>query len=158
VQKADVEIDHNGISLWRDAGVMVLDGDGCQPGNLITRDNAGSVWVRDNYIHHNQHRTGDIGSGHGGGHGVDVDHGAYAPGDHECGTAGEYMDIEYNTVWNGNGSGVKLRGAPADKMGVRHNVFVHCGLWGPPQTPCLTDAPALTQNEVARDARVQGHA
>jgi hypothetical protein len=76
VQKADVEIDHNEIYRWRGSGITVVDGDNER--DLINRANASTVSIHDNYIHHNQHPTGQIGGGHGGGYGVQTIHGAYA--------------------------------------------------------------------------------
>src|SRR5262249_28612859 len=63
VDKANnVEIDHNEIYRWRGAAVSVYDGNGgpSRTGDpnyvgRINRDNANTVWVHDNYIHHNQH-------------------------------------------------------------------------------------------------------
>ncbi|MFJ4848664.1 FG-GAP-like repeat-containing protein [Streptomyces sp. NPDC088733] len=174
----NVEIDHSEIDHWRGAAVSVLDGQ-----NRIGLQNARTVWVHDNYIHHNQHPTGTFCCGHGAGYGVVMSHGAYSlvernvfdynrhaitgdgsAGDgylayrnliwggggdnshvwhtheidmhgndsscsYECGSAGEYMDVEYNTVWYTNGTGVKLRGTPSVGMTVSHNVFQHSSLW-----------------------------
>ncbi|MER6434396.1 hypothetical protein ABT272_43210 [Streptomyces sp900105245] len=70
----NIEVDHNEISGWRGAAVQVMDENG-----RINRDNAHTVHVHDNFIHHNQHQTGDIfGGGHGGGYGVETSYGAYA--------------------------------------------------------------------------------
>jgi len=186
IYKPGVEIDHDEIYSWRGAGVSVNDQD---EANGISQANAHSVWVHDNYIHHNQHPTGDVLGGHGGGYGVSVVHGAYAfvernvfdynrhameasgkPGSGyyfydnlilphggvnshliqthqidrhgsdclglQCGLAGEYSDIQYNTVWYTAGQAVKLRGTPqqltdGDKVGmeVRNNAFSHKSLW-----------------------------
>ncbi|SEO47066.1 FG-GAP-like repeat-containing protein [Actinacidiphila rubida] len=174
----NVEIDHSEIDHWRGAAVSIVDGQ-----NRIGLQNARTVWVHDDYIHHNQHPTGTICCGHGAGYGVETSHGAYAlvernvfddnrhaitgdgsAGDgylayrnliwggggdnsyvwhtheidmhgsdsscsYECGSAGEYMDVEYNTVWYTNGTGVKLRGTPSIGMTVSHNVFQHEDLW-----------------------------
>jgi hypothetical protein len=46
-------------------------------------------------------------------------------GDHNCGPAGEYMDIEFNTVLYTLGNGIHLRGTPKVGMDVKHNVFAH---------------------------------
>jgi hypothetical protein len=56
-------------------------------------------------------------------------------GDHNCGQAGEYMDIEYNTVLYTAGNGIHLRGTPVRAqsspgtakfgMDVKNNVFAH---------------------------------
>ena len=43
--------------------------------------------------------------------------------DHECGPAGEFMDIKFNTVWYTSGGSVKLRGTPSRQMRVTENVF-----------------------------------
>jgi hypothetical protein len=88
VEKADVEIDHNEIYRWRGAGVSVRDGDSDR--NLITRDNAATVLIEDNYIHHNQHPTGHIGGGHGGGYGVETIHGAFAVVTHNVFTSNRH--------------------------------------------------------------------
>ncbi|WP_204059726.1 PASTA domain-containing protein [Microbispora corallina] len=213
VMKPNVEIDHNEIYLWRGAGVEVkeCDVDGACPSPDILRrpapgEHATTVWIHDNYIHHDQHPAGDICCGHAAGYGVETSHGGWAliernafdynrhsiasgwqPGTgyllyrnlilpnggvhsrvasthaidvhgsnkddaYESGDAGEYFDVEYNTVWNVHGPAVKLRGTPSDEkagkegMQVRHNVFAHCGLFvgftGGCQYP-----PALVQNE-----------
>jgi hypothetical protein len=76
VEKADVEIDHNEIYRWRGAGITVTDGD--DERDLINLGSARKVSIHDNYIHHNQHPTGEICCGHGGGYGVQTVHGAYA--------------------------------------------------------------------------------
>jgi len=44
---------------------------------------------------------------------------------YNCGPAGEYMDIEFNTVLYIAGNGIHLRGTPAVGMDVKHNVFAH---------------------------------
>jgi hypothetical protein len=57
-------------------------------------------------------------------------------GDHNCGQAGEYMDVEYNTVLYTAGNGIHLRGTPVRAlsspagttkvgMDVKYNVFAH---------------------------------
>jgi hypothetical protein len=45
--------------------------------------------------------------------------------DHNCGAAGEYMDIEDNTILYTAGNGIHLRGSPAIGMFVDNNVFAH---------------------------------
>src|SRR5262249_51715939 len=66
------------------------------------------------------------------------------PGSHNwlCGTAGETMLIERNTILYTKGLAIKIRGNPADKAVVDGNVFKHksrgdaigqngsCGFWG----------------------------
>src|SRR5262249_28614310 len=42
-------------------------------------------------------------------------------GDHNCGRAGQYVDIEYNTIYYNQGNGVHLRGTPGIQMDVKHN-------------------------------------
>jgi hypothetical protein len=74
VEKANVEIDHNEISRWRGAGITAIDGDQ----DLINKQNTATVSIHDNYIHHNQHPTGEVCCGHGGGYGVQTIYGAYA--------------------------------------------------------------------------------
>jgi hypothetical protein len=70
----NIEIDHNEIYGWRGAAITVSDVQ-----NRIDVNNPHTVWVHDNYIHHNQHVTGEIiGGGHGAGYGVETSYGAYA--------------------------------------------------------------------------------
>jgi hypothetical protein len=195
VEKANVEIDHNEVYRWRGAAVHILDGDDQR--DLVNRLNGTTVRVHDNYIHHNEHPTGEICCGHGAGYGVEVSHGAYAqvdrnvfdvnrhamtgdgrpgtgyffvdnlilsegsPNSHfsythqidmhgyggdcsqyQCGQAGEYEYVAYNTVWFVRGPAVKLRGTPTDKMEVRHNAFAHDNLWN-----STWSTPALVENE-----------
>ena len=224
----NIEIDHNEIYHWRGAAVGVHDGNtGDGPGDpntvgRITRANADTVWVHDNYIHHNQHPNNqecggnqlhlDDG-GHAGGYGVEAAEGAYvkiernvfdwnrhaiaggdgrygtgylaydnlilqdggvhyrcpdvtgglfdilvggfyltpliagvkylldedgiyhthaidmhgSSSDHNSGVAGEYMDIEYNTILYTIGNGIKLRGTPTSPEGmiVKNNIFAN---------------------------------
>ena len=47
-----------------------------------------------------------------------------------CGTAGEYMDIRYNSITYTAGTAIKLRGTPAMRMDVTRNVFAHSDVWG----------------------------
>jgi len=245
----DVEIDHNEIYRWRGAAVNVHDGnDANNPASVgrINLDNADTVRVHDNYIHHNQHPSSNFcgsgaidGGGHAAGYGVVVSDGAYALiernvfdwnrhsiagdgktgtgylafrnliltnggvhfrcldnsnlegialllnpfatvqyiiaealdggaiyhthtidmhavnncyngvftgdpnfGDHNCGPAGEFMDIEFNTVLYTAGNGVHLRGTPKIGMDVKHNVFAHKNHDGGFLTP-----GAMLQNE-----------
>jgi hypothetical protein len=238
----NVEIDHSEIYRWRGAAVNVHDGNGNNDPNFVGRinlDNAETVWVHDNYIHHNQHPSSNYcgetvidGDGHAAGYGVAVSEGAYAliernvfdwnrhsitgdgkagtgylayrnliltnggvhfrcldktsgeisfglgllnpfvglgyivaadldgdliyhthtidmhavddcfPGDHDCGPAGEYMDIEFNTVLYTAGNGIHLRGTPKVGMVVQHNVFAHTKHDGGMLTP-----GAMLQNE-----------
>jgi hypothetical protein len=238
----DVEIDHNEIYRWRGAAVNVHDGNASNDPNFVGRinlDNAGTVWVHDNYIHHNQHPSSNYcgetlidGDGHAAGYGVEVSDGAYALiernvfdwnrhsiagngktgtgylayrnlilanggvhfrcldktggeiafglgllnpfswgeflfvaaldgssiyhthaidmhavdncgiGDHDCGPAGEYMDIEFNTVLYTVGNVIHLRGTPRVGMVVQHNVFAHTKHDGGMLTP-----GAMLQNE-----------
>jgi hypothetical protein len=51
--------------------------------------------------------------------------GAEPLADHNCGAAGEYMDIEENTILYTAGNGIHLRGIPAIGMFVANNVFAH---------------------------------
>jgi hypothetical protein len=227
----DVQIDQNEISRWRGAAVNVHDGNNADDPHFIgrvNRANADTVWIHDNYIHHNQHPSTDfcgsgvIDGGHAGGYGVEAADGAYvkieqnvfdfnrhsiagdgktgtgylafrnlilknggvhfrcinqddwgwvllgglagyvlgdlldgngiyhthaidmhavntchngkftgdletAFGDHNCGPAGEFMDIEFNTILYTAGNGIHLRGTPTSQEGmvVTHNVFAH---------------------------------
>ena len=217
-----VEIDHNEIYRWRGAAVNVHDGNGADDPNFvgrINRDNAHTVWVHDNYIHHNQHPSRDNcgtalidSDNHAAGYGVEASDGAYVfiernvfdwnrhsiAGDGKAGTgyfafrnlilknggvhfrcldsedlgltlaeflsgnpagalayaigqaldgdkiyhthaidmhgrgdngfggqAGEFMDIEFNTILYTAGNGIHLRGTPTDEMLVKQNVFAH---------------------------------
>src|SRR5712691_7966858 len=65
----------------------------------------------------------------------------YSGNNYECGTAGETMIIERNTILYTSGLAIKIRGNPADKAVVDGNVFRHgsgdaigqngdCGFWG----------------------------
>jgi hypothetical protein len=66
----------------------------------------------------------------------------YSDNNWECGTAGETMIIQRNTVLYTKGLAIKIRGNPADKAVVDGNVFKHksrgdaigqngyCGWWG----------------------------
>lgn len=63
-------------------------------------------------------------------------------GSYNCGPAGEYMDIEFNTVLYTAGNGIHLRGTPKVRMDVKHNVFAHKTRDGGYVTP-----GALLQNE-----------
>jgi hypothetical protein len=214
----DVQIDHNELYRWRGAAVNVHDGDSQDPSNnrdLIHRSNAQTMWIHDNYIHHNQHPSTNVcgsgfidGGGHAGGYGVVVSTGGFAliernvfdwnrhaiAGDGKwgsgylayrnlilpnggvhfrcvdadpdwtwlinpfwvpialvltddgiyhthaidmhgtqcslnCGPAGDYMDIRYNTILYTAGNAIHLRGTPRDEMEVRNNVFAHEDLW-----------------------------
>ena len=181
----NVEIDHCEVDHWRGAALAVLD-----YGDRLDLAHADSVWIHDNFIHHNQHPTADSiipSGGHGAGYGVQMSHGAYAliernvfdynrhnimgdgtsgtgylayrnlilphgginsrevgftihthaidmhgsdtcgifGGDHNCGLAGEYMDVQYNTVLYTEGASVKLRGTPEIRMNVANNVFAN---------------------------------
>lgn len=219
----DLEIDHNDISHWRGAAINVHDGNNADTAGFVGRinqDNAATVHIHDNTLHHNQHPTSDFctgylsGNGHSSGYGVEVADGAYALiernvfdwnrhdiagdgkagsgyfahdnlllpnggihadclghtfhthaidmhgvdtcrtstsnplADHNCGPAGEYMDISYNTVLYTAGDGIHLRGTPkangGQKVGmeVTHNVFAHSVAWGN-----LVVAGAVEQNE-----------
>lgn len=212
----NVEIDHNEIDHWRGKGISIRD-----PDNRIAQDNADTVRVNDNYIHHNQHPNGNMclidGGSHAAGYGVEVSYGAYAlidsnvfdwnrhaiagdgrdgsgykayrnlvlqhggvhfhcvnvwdivfgvltfplnelgvvdddhiyhthqidmhgRGDNGFGSlAGEWMDIQFNTILYTAGTGIKLRGTPALAsespssfsvgMDVKHNVFAHQDQW-----------------------------
>ena len=71
------------------------------------------------------------------------------PGDHDCGPAGEFMDIELNTILYTAGNGIHLRGTPADTvsgMTVRRNVFAHEDRYGGIFGGILSPG-AMVQNE-----------
>ena len=51
-------------------------------------------------------------------------------GDRNCGPAGEYMDISYNSFLYTNAAAFKLRGTPSERADVAHNVFAHTSLFG----------------------------
>lgn len=163
--------------------------------NRLGMDNAGSVWIHDNFIYGNNHPTSENNpiAGHGAGYGVEVVHGGYAlierntfddnrhhvtagfqPGTgylfyrnliltlggtnssspgrtsthvidvhgrdciaSQCGPAGEFFDIAYNTVLYKRDYAIKLRGTPSNGMDVYRNVFA------------LSNAPsAIHENEV----------
>jgi Putative Ig domain/PASTA domain/Right handed beta helix region len=83
-------------------------------------------------------------------HGVDdCDALAFFPlGDHNCGAAGEYMDIEYNTILYTKGNGIHLRGTPAVRMDVKSNWFAHEEQWAGIHGGNLPFTPgAMLQNE-----------
>jgi hypothetical protein len=50
-------------------------------------------------------------------------------GDRNCGVAGEYMDIRYNTFLYKGYESFKLRGTPSIRADVAHNVFAISPLW-----------------------------
>jgi hypothetical protein len=240
----NVEIDHGEIYHWRGSGVNVHDNEN----RLLNQSNADTVWIHDNFIHHNQHPSasncaaGALGDHHATGYGVVVSGGAYArvernvfdwnrhaiagsgsdgdgyllyrnlflrhggvhfrcvnaagalgfvlspfntavaivagvlddlvyhthiidmhgsnddgPGDQSGGLAGEYMDIEYNTVLYTAGNGIHLRGTPRLATGspaeakvgmdVKHNVFAHGRQWGDTVTNGWLLPGAMFQNE-----------
>jgi FG-GAP-like repeat/Right handed beta helix region len=190
----NVEIADNEIYGWRGAAVEVRDDQ-----NRISRmQNAMTVRIHDNYIHHNQHYEGH-------GYGVNVSNGAYAlieknvfdwnrhavtsdglPGSgylayrnlvlehgglHQhivfdwythmfdmhgtekcwgvpdsCGPAGEYLDISYNAFLYTSDNAFKLRGTPAIRADVAHNVFKHRAIWDR-ITPYEITPGALAQTE-----------
>jgi Tectonin domain len=178
-----VQIDNSDIYGWRGAAIRVDDEQA-----RIHRNSRDMPVISNNYLHHNQHQTGDvIGGGHGAGYGVSVRQGAYAqilrnafdfnrhaiagdgrPGsgyfvlnnyiadtggtntplyhthqidmhgrdcEAQCGRAGDFMEIAYNTIHYDSGTAIKLRGTPAASDGgpagmfVHHNVFQHSRLW-----------------------------
>jgi hypothetical protein len=47
-----------------------------------------------------------------------------------CGPAGEYIDIEYNTILYTEGTAFKLRGTPSIGATVKHNTFEWDKVWG----------------------------
>jgi hypothetical protein len=108
----NVQIDHNNISGWTGSGVEVLDDD-----NRIDLDHP--EWmahVSDNFIHHNQHQTGDVfGGGHGAGYGVVVSNGGYA-------------QIE-NNAFDYNRHAIAGDGSPGDGYYVSHNLIMRQGGW-----------------------------
>jgi FG-GAP-like repeat/Right handed beta helix region len=67
-------------------------------------------------------------------------------GDRNCGRAGEYMDIRYNTFLYDDGHAFKLRGTPSIRAEVRDNAFKHESLWGT-STPSQTIVGAVSQTE-----------
>jgi hypothetical protein len=77
--------------------------------------------------------------------------------DYNCGSAGEYMDIRYNTFLYAVGIAFKLRGTPSIRADVVHNSFKHDSLWG---TVVMGQNPigALAQTEeglIERDNRLR---
>lgn len=65
-------------------------------------------------------------------------------GDHNCGLAGEYMDLQYNTVLYTEAASVKLRGTPTLAMHVANNVFAH------------DSSGAIVQNETGLEQATNG--
>src|SRR5262249_40286246 len=63
-------------------------------------------------------------------------------GEFNCGPAGEFMDIEFNTVLYTAGNGIHLRGTTRIGMDVKHNEFAHHNRDGGYLTP-----GAMWQNE-----------
>jgi hypothetical protein len=51
------------------------------------------------------------------------------PGHLNCGLAGQYYDIRYNTFFYTSGDAIKLRGTPTMGMDVVSNIFAHRYLW-----------------------------
>jgi hypothetical protein len=49
----------------------------------------------------------------------------YSSHNWQCGTAGETMIIERNTIFYTSGLAIKIRGNPADKVVIDNNVFKH---------------------------------
>ena len=65
-----------------------------------------------------------------------------------CGPAGEFMDIEYNTVLYDQGTDFKLRGTPSIGVTVAHNVFARTDKWN--QAPggiAIFDDAAMVQTD-----------
>ena len=65
-------------------------------------------------------------------HAVDTCHNGRATGDintmfgdHNCGPAGEFAEVGFNTILYTAGNGIHLRGTPAVEMWVHDNVFAH---------------------------------
>ncbi|WP_143650765.1 tectonin domain-containing protein [Streptomyces phaeoluteigriseus] len=79
VSARNVVVEQSAIYGWRGAAVDVRD-----IHNRIGRsDTATMPLVDGNFLHHNQHQTGDVfGGGHGGGYGVVISRGAYARIEH----------------------------------------------------------------------------
>jgi hypothetical protein len=141
VQKASVEIDHNEIYRWRGSGVSVVDGDGER--DLINRDNASTVAIHDNYIHHNQHPAGDICCMHAGGYGVETVHGAYAAVTHNVFTGNRHAiagDGRPGTGYFFVGNLITAGGGVHSRVAYTHQIDMHgfggdcsayeCGLGG----------------------------
>jgi hypothetical protein len=82
-------------------------------------------------------------------------------GDHSGGRAGEWMDVQYNTVLYTAGNAVHLRGTPMKAtdspdgahvgMDVKHNVFAHQDEWAGIVSGILSPG-ALLQNETGLSA------
>src|SRR5262249_13679071 len=47
-----------------------------------------------------------------------------------CGIAGEYMDIRYNSILYTEGTAIRLRGTPTERMDVAYNAFSPSTVWG----------------------------
>jgi hypothetical protein len=67
--------------------------------------------------------------------------------DHNCGRAGEYTDIRYNSFLYAAGHAFKLRGTPSIRADVRDNAFRHESLWGGVGSPNETIIAAVAQTE-----------
>jgi hypothetical protein len=110
----NVEIDHNEISGWSTAGIMVWD----TKGRIDPAVNPQALRIHDNFIHHNQHEGGE-------GYGVAVQYGAYA-------------SIAHNVFdWNRHaiegdgrpGSGYEANGNLVLKNGGLHRWIPFPGFW-----------------------------
>jgi len=56
--------------------------------------------------------------------------------DFNCGPAGEYLEVMYNTFFYTANNAIKLRGTPRVDANVAHNVFAHDALWTTIRTSC----------------------
>jgi Right handed beta helix region len=108
-----VQIEHNELFRWRGSTVVVYDEMG-----RINKENAGTVWVHDNYMHDNQHPTycgwDPTASGHGGGYGVSVNQGGFAL-------------IERN-VFDQNRHAITGHGSDGDGYLLHRNLFLRPGV------------------------------
>jgi hypothetical protein len=66
---------------------------------------------------------------------------------YNCGTAGEYMDIRYNSFFYTKDEAFKLRGTPTERADVTENVFVHPFLFTTMSPGGGAVLGALTQTE-----------
>jgi hypothetical protein len=102
VSSVNVEIDNNELFGWRGSAVDVRD-----PFNRINLDNYNTVWVHDNFIHHNQHYGRE-------GYGVSVgesgyalieknvfDYNRHAIATHNGGNPNGYYALRNLVLWNG---------------------------------------------------------
>lgn len=109
----NVEIDHNEFTRWRGSAIDIHDTSG-----RINIDNAGAMWIHDNFLHHNQHPEycgpNPFGEGHGAGYGVNVSQGGFA--------------LITGNIFDTNRHDVAGHGSPGDGYFLRGNLFFNAGV------------------------------